>query len=104
MAEMPEVIARLVELEARRSDIHNRASRYVTAAGVHSQGNMPNPDVLPEVTAVLRGVLSGLRPLASPLPTWKHHQRMEEHWRTQAEEAARREQDKHERAKDRAAA
>ena len=66
---------------------------------------MPTPDALAEVMAVLQDMLSGAPSHSPPrCPTWKHRDATEEHFRIQAEEAARREQDKHDRAKDRAAA
>jgi hypothetical protein len=38
------------------------------------------------------------RPLASPLPTWRHRDATEEHFRAQAEAAERREQEQHDHA------
>jgi hypothetical protein len=72
MAEELELVARLVAIEDKKAAIRNRASQLVTAAGHNPQGNVPAPDVLDELAPVLRDVASGLRPLTSPMPNWKH--------------------------------
>ena len=39
-------IAKVVEIEARRTDLRDRATRIVTAAGFNAQGNMASPDAV----------------------------------------------------------
>ena len=104
MAKKLDLATQLVEVEGELTAIRSQAARYITASGHSPHGNVPTPDALSEVMPVLQDIASGLRPIASPLPHWEHRTATEEHFRVQAEEAERREQEQRDRAKDRATA
>jgi hypothetical protein len=94
LAERAELVARLVEVEARRVALADSVARYVSAGGHSVQGNVPADDALTAAMPALRDLAAGTRELASAMPTWKHRTAVEEHHRRQAEQAARRDSDR----------